>query len=1117
MHIKTKVLAAFAFAVLLAPGISLAQTTTFPSAAALQTQIQALLAELQALQAQLAAVQGNGSCYTFNNKISIGQTGVDVTNLQTVLQKDGEQVQGTGTFDDQTASAVSAFQEKYRSDILAPAGLSAGTGYVGARTIAKLNALFGCVTSVGPTQPSVVVASPHTGENLQQGQSYTIQWSSQNIPSGDVYTINIFNGPSASISYPNAQIATNLSVNGTNSYTWNVQPNVGWGVGMGTIQQKLASLLGISSAHAASNQYVIQVCASDTSGNNSDICGTSGVFTIGNAATSVSQPTITSVSPASGTTNTTVTIYGTNLFGLTEIDFYNSSNVLQASIVANYYNVYDNVQHHNVTVSSDGTQAQFVMTGAFAGNANGVWQMRVVTPGGTSNSLTFTVVPPPVSVTPSQPTITRITAPAAEDSQVYAGEKFSIEGSNFSAPDSVYICGQSASVIQDSSVEPNGTDLIFAMAPNNLKDACYVYVTNSNGTSNQFYVSVGGSTNVIPTPINSLYLSPPSAPTAVAIGPATVSLSWPAVLGATSYHISRFPPNLDIYTVTGGTSYTDYGSYGMTCASTYQYRVEACNSYGCSSWGPWSSVMTGACTATSIQPTTCASTADITENALGNPGGTGPFEQLDLATSSHPEILQYRIQWFGGSWSNWYVPGVNDVDTKLNLDGTQRRMWSYFDDHTHEYIKCLSNVAPVPPQPQPTQPVVSGVSGPQQLTVGQTGTWSVSAYDPSGSSLTYSVNWGDMMPPVCSSGYSCATVQAIQQSATFTHSYSQAGNYTAMFTVTNAAGKTAQTSLTVSISGAAVSPASISVSLDPTTPASSNIVMGTNAVTVASYRFTNTGNSSASLSQITVNDVFVASSGSLGDFANYRLMQGTTQVGNTVVSDTASGPNGTMVFSLSPAVTIPAYTSVTLNLVADARSYSQVQTTGGPHNFAVTSIVAGGQTQTVSNVVGNTMTTVMPATPTPAPASVSVTVSLDPASVPNTSVSTGATAVTLASYRITANNSTTTVTQFVAQDAFSSGSYGDFTNYKLMSGGTVLATGSETGASFGSGAGVISFTLSNGAVIPAYSFVTLKLVADVNPLAAGGAQHQFAATSVGLSGKNQSISNVAATVTILAH
>ena len=62
------------------------------------------------------------------------------------------------------------------------------------------------------------------------------------------------------------------------------------------------------------------------------------------------------------------------------------------------------------------------------------------------------------------------------------------------------------------------------------------------------------------------------------------------------------------------------------------------------------------------------------------------------------EIVAYKIQWFNGRWSGWYVPGVNDIDRKYNI-GAQicsvplrarslRRVWSYFYDHTHMYIIC---------------------------------------------------------------------------------------------------------------------------------------------------------------------------------------------------------------------------------------------------------------------------------------------------------------------------------------------------------------------------------------------------------------------------------------------
>ncbi len=98
-------------------------------------------------------------------------------------------------------------------------------------------------------------------------------------------------------------------------------------------------------------------------------------------------------------------------------------------------------------------------------------------------------------------------------------------------------------------------------------------------------------------------------------------------------------------------------------------------------------------------------------------------------------------------------------------------------------------------------PVISGVSGPTTLNVGQQGTWTVKASDPNNGTLSYSVVWGD--ETVCS-GNVCATsingspTPPVQQS-TFTHVYNTAGTFTPKFTVTNSAGLNTQTSLSVSV------------------------------------------------------------------------------------------------------------------------------------------------------------------------------------------------------------------------------------------------------------------------------------------------------------------------------
>ncbi len=97
------------------------------------------------------------SC-NFTRNLTTGDTGADVKELQEFLNANGFTVAVTGAgsagneteyFGPATAGAVAKFQEAYASEILAPLGLTAGTGYFGASTRAKANEL--CAADVPPT------------------------------------------------------------------------------------------------------------------------------------------------------------------------------------------------------------------------------------------------------------------------------------------------------------------------------------------------------------------------------------------------------------------------------------------------------------------------------------------------------------------------------------------------------------------------------------------------------------------------------------------------------------------------------------------------------------------------------------------------------------------------------------------------------------------------------------------------------------------------------------------------------------------------------------------------------------------------------------------------------
>ncbi|ESO07361.1 hypothetical protein HELRODRAFT_170694 [Helobdella robusta] len=108
---------------------------------------------------------------------------------------------------------------------------------------------------------------------------------------------------------------------------------------------------------------------------------------------------------------------------------------------------------------------------------------------------------------------------------------------------------------------------------------------------------------------------------------------------------------------------------------------------------------TGDCMANDVsQKSVCSEV--VGEAALANQcqwWGNGLGRNTDYEVLKG-RIIAYKIQWFSGSWSGWFVPEYNDIDCKFNVQQTcngkqvcpnsLRRMWSYFYDHSHTYIIC---------------------------------------------------------------------------------------------------------------------------------------------------------------------------------------------------------------------------------------------------------------------------------------------------------------------------------------------------------------------------------------------------------------------------------------------
>jgi peptidoglycan hydrolase-like protein with peptidoglycan-binding domain len=88
---------------------------------------------------------------------------------------------------------------------------------------------------------------------------------------------------------------------------------------------------------------------------------------------------------------------------------------------------------------------------------------------------------------------------------------------------------------------------------------------------------------------------------------------------------------------------------------------------------------------------------------------------------------------------------------------------------------------------------ITGIDSPSQLALNQSGTWTLHAsLGASGSSLHYSVTWGDEIYPV--QGIMAPHETNVSTSATFTHAYSRSGTYTQTFTVSDDYGHSATVS-----------------------------------------------------------------------------------------------------------------------------------------------------------------------------------------------------------------------------------------------------------------------------------------------------------------------------------
>lgn len=182
----------------------------------------------------------------------------------------------------------------------------------------------------------------------------------------------------------------------------------------------------------------------------------------------------------------------------------------------------------------------------------------------------------------------------------------------------------------------------------------------------------------------------------------------------------------------------------------------------------------------------------------GSSGGISSNQELTIGSRGNgvvvlQEILKdegYYLGKIDGNYGPRTARAVREFQEDNDLPITGR-----VDAATRAVLNNIGNVLV-----KPSSPVISGVKGPQTLNVNEQGTWGVTASDSSGGNLSYSVVWGDENVYPYGTANSLRSPLA-QQSATFTHSYLQAGTYKPIFTVANDRGQSAQTSLSVKVGG----------------------------------------------------------------------------------------------------------------------------------------------------------------------------------------------------------------------------------------------------------------------------------------------------------------------------
>lgn len=240
------------------------------------------------------------SSFQFSRNLKFGSVGDDVKELQIILNRNPKtQVAASGVgspgnetsfFGSLTKTAVAAFQELYASDILAPLGLSKGTGYFGKSTRDKINNLSSDPTEEIPDVPPPAASLPNPETPVP----------SKTTPVFDDTSIK----EAPEIAYPSAYVAKKgdrITVTGENFLASGNTIHLGTYTIQNLGGDSSNSLSFVVPSDAPDGKYNMTI--SNKNGESNE-----RLFIVKNTATP--EPVITSVNPTSGAYGSIVTLAG---------------------------------------------------------------------------------------------------------------------------------------------------------------------------------------------------------------------------------------------------------------------------------------------------------------------------------------------------------------------------------------------------------------------------------------------------------------------------------------------------------------------------------------------------------------------------------------------------------------------------------------------------------------------------------------------------------------------------------------------------------------------------------------------------------------------------------------